>query len=300
MLAPTPSTENIAQLVDQLPESNVTTLLLDGLDFVVPGEWRNIRSFDRQIQEVTGVSDPAALAAHRQRAVQLYTDPAQNYRKAVQVYQLVDKADLALGAAALANKLGQRIPLLSFIGRLTPKADTTQAIDLAVKLAAEAVAFSLLNGLKYERLDQFGQALSTYSGASLMRLAAIVCVDGVIPLGPDFAQGVGQLLSRTRPADLQNNAVFQRVSQAIPGANAGAQLGFLQGALDNSKSWISGFVGRNALTRDKVLAGIGRFIQISDDVLDYVGAFLDASTNYVEHTGLQTVGRLVIERTRAA
>lgn len=298
MLAPTQPTDTIAHLVDQLPESNVTTMLLDGLDFVVPGEWRNIHSFDQQIQEVTGVADPATLAAHRQRALQLYTDPAQNYQKAVQVYRLVDKADLTLGAAALANKLGQRIPLLSFIGRLTPKADTTQAIDLAVKLAAEAVAFSLLHGLKYERLDQFGQALSRYSGASLMRLAAIVCVDGVIPLGPDFVQGVGQLLSRTRPADLQNNAVFQRVSQAIPGASAGAQLGFLQGTLDASKGWVNGFVGRNALTREKVLTGIGRFIQISDDVLDYVGAFLDASTNYVEHTGLQTVGRLVIERSR--
>jgi len=298
MLAPVPAAETIAQLIDQLPESNVTTLLLDGLDFVVPGEWRNIHSFDQQIREVTGSADPAALAAHRQRALQLYADPTQNYQKAVQIYRLVDKADLALGAAALSNKLGQRIPLLSLVGRLTPKADTTQAIDLAVKLAAEAVVFSLLHGLRHERLDQFGQALANYSGASLMRLAAIVCVDGVIPLGPDFAQGVGQLLSRTRPADLQNNAVFQRVSQAIPGANAGAQLGFLQSTLEASRNWVDGFVGRNGLTREKVLAGLGRFIQISDDVLDYVGAFLDASTNYIEHTGLQTVGRLVIERSR--
>lgn len=298
MSATMTSAETLPQLVEGLPEQNVTTLLLQGLDFVVPGQWRNTRQFDALIQEVTGASDPAAVAAHRQRALQLYADPAQNYQKAVQVYRLVDKADLALGAAALANKLGQRIQLLSFISRLTPKADTTQAIDLAVKLAAEAVGFSLLQGLKYERLDQFGQALSAYSGASLMRLAALVCVDGVVPLGPDFAAGVGNLLRRTRPADLQNNAVFQRVSQAIPGGNAGAQLGFLQSTLEASQGWMNNFVGKNGLTRDKVLNGVGRFVQLSDDVLDYVGAFLDASTNYIEHTGIQTVGRLVIERTR--
>jgi hypothetical protein len=298
MLTPSTPTETVAQLVDNLPESNVTTLLLQGLDFVVPGEWRNTRSFDGLIQEVTGAADPAVVAGVRQRALQLYADPANNYQKAVQVYRLVDKADLALGAAALANKLGQQIQLLSFIGRLTPKADTTQAVDLAVKLAAEAVAFSLLHGLKYDRLDQFSQALSAYGGASLMRLAALVCVDGVIPLGPDFAEGVAGLLQRTRPADLQNNPVFQRVSQAIPGANVGAQMGFMQDTLEASRGWVNGFVGRNALTRDKVLTGIGRFIRLSDEVLDYVGAFLDATTNYVEHTGIQTVGRLVIERAR--
>jgi hypothetical protein len=298
MLTPSMPSENIAQSVDNLPESNVTTMLLQGLDFVVPGEWRNTRSFDALIGEVTGSTDPAAVAAIRQRALQLYADPANNYQKAVQVYRLVDKADLALGAAALANKLGQQIQILSFISRLTPKADTTQAIDLAVKLAAEAVAFSLLNGLKYDRLDQFAQALSAYGGASLMRLAALVCVDGVIPLGPDFVEGVGGLLRRTRPAELQNNAVFQRFGQAIPGATSGAQLGFLQDTLQASQGWLNGFVGRNGLTRDKVLTGIGRFIHISDEVLDYVGAFLDASTNYVEHTGIQTVSRLVVERAR--
>ncbi|MBL8058478.1 MAG: hypothetical protein JNK29_17375, partial [Anaerolineales bacterium] len=181
-LATAPS-ESIATLADALPESNVTTTVLHALDYVVPGQWQNLRGFDQTARTVLGTEDPAQVAAVRQRALALYNDPAHNYRKAVQLYQLVDNADLALGAAALANKVGQRIPLLNFISRLTPKADTTQAIDLAVKLAAEGLAFSWLNGLKYDNLGQFGQALSAYAGASAMRLAALICVDGVIPLG---------------------------------------------------------------------------------------------------------------------
>jgi hypothetical protein len=289
---------SIADLTDGLPESNVTTTLLQALDYVVPGQWQNLRGFDNTIRAVSGAADPAQIAALRQRALAVYTDPGQNYRKVVQLYQLVDKADLALGAAALANKVGQRIPLLSFISRLTPKADTAQAIDLAVKLAAEGLAFSWLNGLKYENLGQFGQSLSAYAGASAMRLAALICVDGVIPLGPDFVGAVGGMLRRTRPADLAQNAVFNRVGEFIPGNTGGAQLSFLQGTLDATGSWIDKFVGQRGLTRQGLLNQIGRFLIISDEVLDYVGAFLDATTNYTEHTGIQTVSRALIERVR--
>lgn len=297
-LATSPAQTSIAELTDALPESSLTTTLLQALDYVVPGQWQNLRGFDNTVRAAAGTDDPAQVAALRGRALALYNDPAQNYRKVVQLYQLVDKADLALGAAALANKVGQRIPLLSFISRLTPKADTTQAIDLAVKLAAEGLAFSWLNGLQYENLNQFGQSLSAYAGASAMRLAALICVDGVIPLGPDFVAGVGSLLRRTRPADLAQNPVFGRVGKFIPGNNSGAQLSFLQGTLDATGAWMDRFVGQRGLTRQGLLDQIGRFVALSDEALDYVGAFLDATTNYMEHTGIQTVSRTLVERAR--
>ncbi|MEW5868092.1 MAG: hypothetical protein AB1894_02370 [Chloroflexota bacterium] len=286
---------SIIALADDLPEQNITTLLLQGLDFIMPGEWNNPRGFDNMIQQFSGLHDPAQVAGIRQKALEHYNDPTCGYAKAMNVYRLVDKADIALGTAALANKVGQRISFLSFLHRFTPKADTTQAIDLAVKLAAEAIGFGLLKGLKHQDLNAFAAALADYAGASKLRLAALVCVDGIIPLGPDFVQAVSGLLGRTRPAELLDNPVFSRLSSLIPGQNTGAQLSFLQGTLDSAGNWINGFVRQHDLTRDKVVGSIGQFIELSDDVLDYLGAFLDASTNYVEHTGIQTISQAVIE-----
>ena len=286
---------SLVELADSLPEQNVTTLLLRGLDFVMPGEWTNPHGLDAMIVQYTSAQDPTRIAAIRQKVIERFNDPTHGYQKAVNVYRMVDKADIALGAAALANKVGQRISFLSFLHRFTPKADTTQAIDLAVKLAAEAIGFGLLKGLKHQDMNAFAAALGQYAGASKMRLAALVCVDGIVPLGPDFVQTVSGMLGKIKPAQLKNNAVFSRLSHLIPGQNPGAQLSFLQGTLDSAGGWIKNFVGQNNLSRDKIVGSIGQFIEISDDALDYLGAFLDASTNYVEHTGIQTVAQMVIE-----
>jgi hypothetical protein len=37
-------------------------------------------------------------------------------------------------------------------------------------------------------------------------------------------------------------------------------------------------------------------IDFSESKLDYLAAFLDISTNYMEHTGIQSVSRSLIER----
>ena len=59
------------------------------------------------------------------------------------LYQTVDSADSALGAAALANKVGNKIPLVGgLLSRVTPNPDKAQAIDLSIKLVVvELVAF---------------------------------------------------------------------------------------------------------------------------------------------------------------
>jgi hypothetical protein len=44
------------------------------------------------------------------------------------------------------------------------------------------------------------------------------------------------------------------------------------------------------------VGSLKNFIEISDDKLDYVAGFLDATTNYFDYTGVQTVGRRLIER----
>ena len=52
---------------------------------------------------------------------------------------------VGLGMAALANKAGELLSILSFLSAITPKADTTQSIDLAMKIIAEVMAFQYLN-----------------------------------------------------------------------------------------------------------------------------------------------------------
>jgi len=42
-------------------------------------------------------------------------------------------------------------------------------------------------------------SLADYSGESLMRMVALVCVDGLIPLGPDFILKVQSTLNQTSP-----------------------------------------------------------------------------------------------------
>ena len=45
--------KTIYQLVDALPEKSMTTRLLGALDWVVPGEWKNIVGFEKMIREVS-------------------------------------------------------------------------------------------------------------------------------------------------------------------------------------------------------------------------------------------------------
>jgi hypothetical protein len=204
---------------------------------------------------------------------------------------------MALAATALANKVGQRVRFLSFLDRLTPKADVTQAIDLAVKVGAEIAAFCLINGLPQDSIREFVAKLAAYSGASRMRMAALVCVDGLIPLGPDFVQQSMKVLSGATASDLQQSAVFQRLRGILPGEGHQGQLRFLQNGFGAAQGWMSNLVADRGLTRGKVTDSIKRFVEISDETLDYLGACLDATTNYYEHTGIQAVARHLIERT---
>ena len=104
----------IYDLVNELPNSNVTTTVLKALDFIVPGKWQNVNNFEEMIRQVTGETDEAMIQKIGERAVWLFNDKTQGYQNALWLYQTVDKADYSLGAAALANKVANKIKLLSF------------------------------------------------------------------------------------------------------------------------------------------------------------------------------------------
>jgi hypothetical protein len=176
----------IFELVDQLPKRNMTTLMLQSLDFVVPGQWQNTVGFENMIREVTGEDDESIIQQVGDRAVRLFNDKSQGYQRALWLYQMVDSADSALGAAALANQVGEKISLLGFLNKVTPNPDKAQAIDLSLKIVVELVAFCQINGIPGDSIGDFVKALGEYSGESLMRIAALICIDGLLPLGPDF------------------------------------------------------------------------------------------------------------------
>ena len=290
------TTQPIARLMDELPTSGVTIYMLKGLDFVVPGQWQNITGFETMIRTVTNETNPRRLEAIARRATELYNDPAQGYQRAMWLYQTVDTADKVLAATAMANKIGEKIGFLSFLGNLTPKSDTVQAIDFGLKLTTEMLAFGLINGLPRDGVMQFAQSLSNYSGENIMRLATLICVDGLVPLGPDFLSKIGGTLTQTQPAELQSNGIYQQVSSLIPGDGAAQQLGFIQQLFASSREWINNFQVSHNLSPQTVLGSLKNVIDIADGKLDYVGAFLDATTNYYAHTGTQSIARHVIAR----
>ncbi|MCL1463629.1 hypothetical protein [Argonema galeatum] len=288
--------KTIYQLVDELPTGGLTVMSLRSLDFAVPGEWQNLVGFDNTIRAVTGETDPDLIRQIGERAIYLYNDKSQGYQTALWLYQTVDSASSVLGAAALANKVGEKIPLLGFLGNITPKADKAQTIDLAVKLVVELVAFCQINGIPGDSIGDFLGALGDYSGESLMRMAALVCFDGLIPLGPDFIQMVLSRFNNMSPQELEHNQTFKGVNDLIPGGSSSGKLGFINESFSSVSGWMSDFVNSRGLTPQNVVHNLSSFMDVADDKLDYLGAFLDVSTNYYEHTGIQTLARRLIER----
>ncbi len=289
----------IFKLVDELPTSGITIYALRALDFVIPGQWQNIVGFENTIREITGEDDESIIQQIGDRAVWLYNDKSEGYQNALWLYQTVDSTDSALGTAALANKVGEKIPLFGFLNKLTPKADKLQAIDLSIKVVVELVAFCKINGIPGDSIGDFVASLADYGGESLMRMVALICFDGLIPLGPDFIMQAQSTLEKLGPSELSQNSTFSQISSLIPGGNPEGQLNFIGDSFNSVQEWMGNFVSEHDLTRENITSQLQNFIEVSDDRLDYLAAFLDMSTNYYEHTGTQTLAKRLIDRAYA-
>ncbi|WP_083616542.1 hypothetical protein [Planktothrix paucivesiculata] len=291
--------KSITQLVDELPTGGVTVMVLRGLDFVIPGQWNNLVGFENTVKTITGEDDPAYLQQVSERALWLYNDKNEGYQRALWLYQSIDSAGTALGTAALANKIGENISFLGFLNKLTPKANKAQAIDLSLKLVTELVGFCLINGIPGDSIGDFLAALGDYGGESLMRMTALVCLDGLIPLGPDFISSALSTIEGLTPKELEQNEGFKRINDVIPGKDSESKLNFVQESFGSVKGWMGDFVSQHDLTPEKVVKNLQGFVDITNDKLDYVAAFLDMTTNYYTHTGTQTLARRLIERASA-
>lgn len=286
------SSQTINQELARLPKRSLTTLTLSALDFVVPGDYRNVTDLETMVKDVTGDVRIGRLQAIANHVDQLYLENA-GARRAIFFYQLADSTDKAAAAATLASKVGERFGALALLNKITPKADTTQTLDLCLKLACEALAHLSLRGLSRDGLSQWAEDLNRgeqYGNEAALRLAALVGIDGLLPLGPDFLAKVGATLSGGS-LSWGDNPLFRKLAEHLPGAGTDEKAGFVSSILHKATGPLSAFIEKTGLTREKVVDSIKGVTDLSDDKLDYAAAFFDATTSYMSHTGTQTVAR---------
>lgn len=289
------SDQPIQTLLETLPKSGLTVTLLRALDYIVPGEWTNVTGFEEMIKSVTGEDDQAIIQKVGDRAIALYTEET-GYRRAVEIFHLVDDEATIAGAAALASKLGDNVAWLEFMKNATPKPDTTQAIDAGVKFVAELSCFCLVNGIPGDSIGDFAGALAGYAKEDSMRLAAWLAFDCVLPLGPDFLEIVVDKIKNVSDDELAGHGIFSKIAGFLPGGGVGEKRALVQTTLDQTGDHLKKLAGDKGVTREQIFEKVKGYLEVADDKLDYVAAAIDVSCSYFEHTGIQTVARRLITR----
>jgi hypothetical protein len=182
------------------------------------------RRFENTIKTLTGETDSKMVQKIGDRAIKLYNDKTQGYQRGLWLYQTVDSIQGLAGFTAMASKLGERFSMLSFLNSITPRSEKIQSIDLGLKVATELVSFCYINGFPGDSIKDFVKALASYSGEAKMRMAALVCVDGLLPLGPDFVSKLTSMLKSTGVGELEKNERFQKLKSMLPGGSTAEQL----------------------------------------------------------------------------
>lgn len=287
--------EALNTLLEGLPQSSLTTRLLDGLDYVVPGEWRNITVFEEMIKDVTGETDQALIQQVGERAMALYNDPAQGYNRAVDVYQGVDHVSTVSGLASVFSMVADRVDLFEKVRDVAPKPDTVQAVDAGIKLAAELAAFTLTNGIPGDSVGDFATSIVNYGKDERMRMVAWLAFDCIIPLGPDFFAKMMDAVKNLDTDSLQNHRLFKFVADHLPGDIA-QKKALVEQNVSMAGEKLNAFASEKAMTREGLLEKVRQYVDVADDKLDMVAAALDVTTNTFEHTGIQTVARRIVSR----
>ena len=281
--------QSIVELVDNLPTDNITVKVLKTISTFTPGKWENLVGFNNTITAVTGTTDADKISKIRDRAINLYDDKKQGYQTAVWLYRTVDNTDKAIAAAAIADKLGDKLSFIPFLDKITPKADSVQSVDLRIKLVAELIAFSKLYDLSLNPTQFVGALRENYQDEALLRMASLICIDGILPLGVNFVDRIEQDLEQRD--NLQANPAYDAVGQLIPVDNKEE---FIDRSFNAAGDWLDSFSKKLGVTPETLSQKLSGFIDMADGKLDYLAAFLDGSTNFFEHTGIQTVARRLI------
>jgi hypothetical protein len=279
-----------------LPEDGLTVSALRALDTFVPGEWQPTNDFRELVQDFAETPNRKVVRLICERAEDLSGNP--RYDRALEVFTVVDTLDQVAAGATVASAVGgllSGIEGLGFLKKVAPKPETTQCVDAGLKLMAEVIAFGILNGMPTTAkggLTRYAGALEDYARYDLMRIAAWVVFDGVVPLGADFLQLVLDAWKNPKVTSaLTGNRVFSALSDHIPGGSADHKRGFITEALDTTGGWVGRFIEEKGITQAGAMGQLDGILKIAGGGGDYIAAALDASTAYYAHTGTQTVAR---------
>jgi hypothetical protein len=286
----------VLERLERLPRRNLTVLAIKGLSTLVPGGWQNMTSPDALIAEVLGSDDPALIRQVRERADVLSRARHEGYGRALSLYDAVNRSQKATGGLRLLANIGGGLPLVKRLADLTPASEQLQAVDLSLKVAAEMLAFTQVNGLPGDSFGDFAASLREYAGEARVRMAALVCFDALLPLGDQALQQLDALLGRVGGRQLREAPAYGSIASMLPGRGDEAHLGFLRQAVGTWGGWAGGFVSELGLTGQKAVRALESALGPWQGSFQQMATFLDAFTDTYQHTGVQAVARRLVER----
>ena len=289
----------VLERLERLPRRNLTVLALRGISTLVPGGWQNQTSPEELISDVLGSDDLELVQQVRARADELSRARHEGYRRALSLYDAVNRSQKAAGGLRVLANVAGALPLVKRLAVLTPASQTLQAVDLSLKVAAEMLAFTQVNGLPGDSFAAFGDSLREYSGEARVRMAALVCFDALLPLGDNALHRLDDLLGQVGSRELHQLPSYAGMASLLPGRGDAAHLSFMRRGVDQWLGWADGFVGDLGLSGQRAVRALEATIGPWHGGMEQLATFLDAFTDTYSHTGVQAVARRLVERAAA-
>jgi len=289
----------VLERLERLPRRNLTVLALSGISTLVPGGWQNQTSPEALISDVLGSDDLDLVQQVRARADELSRARHEGYRRALSLYDAVNRSQKAAGGLRVLANVAGALPLVKRLAVLTPASQTLQAVDLSLKVAAEMLAFTQVNGLPGDSFAAFGDSLREYSGEARVRMAALVCFDALLPLGDNALHRLDGLLGQVGSRELHQLPSYAGMASLLPGRGDAAHLSFMRRGVDQWLGWADGFVGELGLSGQRAVRALETTIGPWHGGMEQLATFLDAFTDTYSHTGVQAVARRLVERAAA-
>jgi len=289
----------VLERLERLPRRNLTVLALRGISTLVPGGWQNQTSPEALIRDVLGSDDLDLVQQVRARADELSRARHEGYRRALSLYDAVNRSQKAAGGLRVLANVAGALPLVKRLAVLTPASQTLQAVDLSLKVAAEMLAFTQVNGLPGDSFAAFGDSLREYSGEARVRMAALVCFDALLPLGDNALHRLDGLLGQVGSRELHQLPSYAGMASLLPGRGDAAHLSFVRRGVDQWLGWADGFVGELGLSGQRAVRALETTIGPWHGGMEQLATFLDAFTDTYSHTGVQAVARRLVERAAA-
>jgi hypothetical protein len=289
----------VLERLERLPRRNLTVLALRGISTLVPGGWQNQTSPEALITDVLGSDDLDLVQQVRARADELSRARHEGYRRALSLYDAVNRSQKAAGGLRVLANVAGALPLVKRLAVLTPASQTLQAVDLSLKVAAEMLAFTQVNGLPGDSFAAFGDSLREYSGEARVRMAALVCFDALLPLGDNALHRLDGLLGQVGSRELHQLPSYAGMASLLPGRGDAAHLSFMRRGVDQWLGWADGFVGELGLSGQRAVRALETTIGPWHGGMEQLATFLDAFTDTYSHTGVQAVARRLVERAAA-